>query len=41
MKNSTLVKGTAAPGTIVAGDLNVVKSVNGMWKGAFQAPDSP
>jgi alternate signal-mediated exported protein len=57
MKNSTLVKGTAAiavgaalllggggtlanwnaeataaPGTIVAGDLNVVKSVNGVWK---------
>jgi alternate signal-mediated exported protein len=66
MKNSTLVKGTAAiavgaalllggggtlanwnaeataaPGTIVSGDLNVVKSVNGVWKGAFQAPDSP
>jgi alternate signal-mediated exported protein len=57
MKNSTLVKGTAAiavgaalllggggtlanwnaeataaPGTIVSGDLNVVKSVNGVWK---------
>src|SRR6476646_4728325 len=57
MKNSTLVKGTAAiavgaalllggggtlanwnaeataaPGTIVAGDLNVVKAVNGVWK---------
>ncbi|WP_285248515.1 alternate-type signal peptide domain-containing protein [Pseudarthrobacter sp. efr-133-R2A-89] len=57
MKNSTLVKGTAAiavgaalllggggtlanwnaeataaPGTIVSGDLNVVKAVNGVWK---------
>lgn len=57
MKNSTLVKGTAAiavgaalllggggtlaawnaeasaaPGTIVAGDLNVVKSTDGVWK---------
>lgn len=57
MKNSTLVKGTAAiavgaalllggggtlanwnaeataaPGTIVSGDLNVVKSANGVWK---------
>ncbi|MDQ0800179.1 hypothetical protein [Arthrobacter sp. SLBN-112] len=41
MKNSTLVKGTAAPRTFVAGDLNVVKSVNGVWKWAFQAPDSP